>query len=201
LPAGWRYDELNAPPIPGAVAVAGDWFTLTGCGHAMSSWWERVRDQGVFLSQPVRSDVAINARLTSLAPNVGGPNAYKWDNRPSTAAGLMIRESLSEKCGRFLLIQVDATGNLVCHWRRKTGDQDDNQKKDLGKVSLPLHLKLVHTGQEIRVFASADGQNWGEPRLTQLLHFDERSWIGFFVCSGNTFSSATAMFDVVKGNR
>ena len=200
LPAGWRYDELNAPPIPGAVAVADGRFTLTGCGHAMSSWWERVRDQGVFVSQPVSGEVALSARLTSLAPNVGGPNAYQWDDRPSTAAGLMIRESLAEKCGRFLLIQVDATGNLVCRWRSKTGDQDDNQKKALGKVTLPVHLKLVHTGQEIRVFASADGQNWGEPRMKLAAGFDARSRVGLFVCSGNTFASATAMFDVVKVN-
>ena len=78
----------------------------------------------------------------------------------------MIRESLTEKCGRYLLIQVEASGNLVCRWRDKTGDQDDNQKKDLGKVTLPIHLKLVQTGKEIRVFASADGQNWGEPRMS-----------------------------------
>ena len=58
-------------------------------------------------------DVELSARLTSLAPNVGGP-AYQWDNTPPTAAGLMIRESLTEKCGRFLLIQIEASGSLVC---------------------------------------------------------------------------------------
>jgi hypothetical protein len=65
----------------------------------------------------------------------------------------MIRESLTEKCAAFC-------------WSNKTGDQDHNQKKELGKVTLPLHLKLVRTGEQIQVFASADGQNWGEPRLT-----------------------------------
>ncbi len=58
----------------------------------------------------------------------------------------MIRESLTEKCGRYFLVQVDASGNLVCLWRDKTGDQDDNQKKELGKVTPPLYLKLSHTG-------------------------------------------------------
>jgi hypothetical protein len=198
LPDGWRYDELNTPPIPGSVLVANGTITLTGCGHAMTSWWERIRDQGVFVSKPITGEVEIFARLTSLAPNVGGPNTYQWDNRPPTATGLMIRESLTEKCGRYLLVQVEASGNLVCRWRDKTGDQDDNKKKDLGKVVLPIHLRLVQTTKEIQVFTSADGQNWGEPRMSHTASFDAQSRIGLFVCSGNTFSSTTAVFDTVK---
>ena len=196
LPSGWSYDELNAPPIPGAAAVADGKFTLTGCGHAMTSWWERVRDQGVFVSQAVAGDAQISARLTSLAPNVGGP-VYQWDNRPPSASGLMIRESLAEKCGRYLLVQVEASGHLVARWRDKTGDQDDNQKKDLGKVTLPIHLKLAQVGRQIQVFASADGQSWGEPRLSHPAVLGEKGRIGLFVCSGNTFVSTTAEFDAV----
>jgi regulation of enolase protein 1 (concanavalin A-like superfamily) len=163
----------------------------------MSSWWERVRDQGVFVSQAVSGDLAISARLTSLAPNVGGPNAYQWDNRPSTTAGLMIRESLDQACGRYLLVQIEASGNLVCRWRNKTGDQDDNQVKELGKVTLPVHIKLVQAGKQVQVFASADGQSWGQPRMSHTVTFDTTSRIGLFVCSGNTFSSSTATFDSV----
>jgi len=51
------------------------------------------------------------------------------------------------------------------------------------------------------VFASADGQNWGAPRMTQPMRFDERSRIGMFVCSGNTFSSTTAAFDSIALDR
>ncbi len=201
LPAGWSFDELNAPPIPGSVVVAGNGtFGLTGCGHAMTSWWERIRDQGVFVSRAVSGDVEVSAHLTSLAPNVGGP-AYPWDNRPSTASGLMIRESLAEKCGRYVLIQVEASGNLVCRWRDKTGNQDDNQKKDLGKVTLPIHLKLMRTGEQIRVFTSTDGKIWGEPRMAQVGGFDDKSRVGLFVCSGNTFASTTATFDSVSANK
>jgi hypothetical protein len=200
LPNGWSYHELNTPPIPGAVSVSGGKFTLTGCGHAMSSWWERVRDQGVLVSQSVAGDVTLTARLSSLAPNVGGPNAYQWDNRPATTAGLMIRESLDQACGRFLLVQVEASGNLVCRWRDKTGDQDDNQKQELGKVTLPIHLKLVQTGGTVQVFASADAGNWGGPRMSHTAAFHKESRIGLFVCSGNTFSSTTAVFDFINAN-
>lgn len=197
LPDGWIHDELNQPAIPGSVSVTDGKFTVTGCGHAISSWWERVRDQGGFVHRAGTGESGVSARLTSLGPNVGGPGSYQWDERPATAAGLMIRESLTEKCGRFLLIQVDATGNLVCRWRNKSGDQDDNQKQDLGKVALPVHLRLVQAGPEIRVFASSDGRNWGEPRMTHRARFDGSSRMGMVVCSGNTFSSTTAIFDTV----
>jgi uncharacterized protein YidB (DUF937 family) len=193
LPDGWSYDELNAPPIPGGVMVYGDKFALTGCGHAISSWWERVRDQGVFASQAAIGDIQLTTQLTELAPHVGGPT-YGHDHRPPTVSGLMIRESLSEPASRFFLVQVEAKGNLVCRWRNKTGDQDDNQSKQLGAISLPTHLKLIRKGDEFQVFTSPDGKDWGEPRMTHSAQFAEGSRIGLFVCSGNTFASSTANF-------
>ena len=166
----------------------------------MTSFWERVRDQGTFVSQPVTGDGAISARFTSLAPHVVGPS-YQWDVRPPSVAGLMIRESLTEKCGRYQLIQVEASGSLVCRWRNKSGDQDDNQKKDLGKVTLPIHLKLVQTGGQTQLFTSTDGRAWGEPRMILPTTFDDQSRVGLFVCSGNTFASTTAAFDSVQSAR
>jgi regulation of enolase protein 1 (concanavalin A-like superfamily) len=166
----------------------------------MTSWWERVRDQGVFVSQAVTGDVAISARLTNLAPSVSDPT-YKWENKPAPASGLMIRESLAEKCGRFLLVQVEASGSLVCRWRDKTRDQDDNQVKELGKVALPVYLRLAQTGNQIQVFASTDGQNWGQPRMSHVAAFDAKARIGLFVCSGSTFSSATAVYDSITVGR
>ncbi len=199
LPEGWSYNELNAPPIPGEVLVSGSKFTLTGCGHAMTSWWERVRDQGVFASRRVEGDVELIAQLTGLDPQVGG-RTYQWDTRPPTASGLMIRESLSEAAGKFFLVQVEASGNLVCRWRNKTGDQDDNQSKDLGKATLPVHLRLRQQGGEIQVFTSIDGRNWGAPLMTHSTTLGGESRIGLFVCSGNTFASSTATFENVAVN-
>jgi hypothetical protein len=197
LPDGWSYDELNAPQIPGAAMVFGDKVNLTGCGHAMTSWWERVRDQGVFVSKAATGDVQLTTQLTDLAPHVGGPS-HSRDHRPPTASGLMIRESLGEAASRYFLVQVEASGNLVCRWRNKTGDQDDNQSKELGKVTLPTHLKLVRKGDEIQVFTSLDGTEWGEPRMIHSAVFREASRLGLFVCSGNTFASSTATFQNVS---
>ncbi len=198
LPGGWRYDELGTPAIPGSIDVAGGTLRLSGCGHAMTSWWERVRDQCAFVSRPVEGDVELSVRLNDLSPNVGGPNAYPNDGRPPTASGLMIRESLAESCGRYFLVQVDSTGAVVCRWRDKSGDQDDNKSKVLGTATLPLHLKLVKKGKVIGVFTSVDGATWGEPRVSHPAAFDAPARIGMFTCSGNTFVSATAQFDAVR---
>ena len=199
LPADWSFNELSAPPIPGSVSVADGRFTLTGCGHAMTGFWERRLDQGAFVSQTVAGDAALSARLTRLAPNVGGPS-YQWDSRPSTAAGLMLRESLTEGCGRYALIQVEATGKLVFRWRDKIGP-DESRAKELGNVTLPLQLKLIRAGRQIQVFTSTDGQSWGEPLMTHPTSFEGQSHLGLFTCSGNTFASTTAEFESVTLNQ
>jgi len=139
----------------------------------------------------------MSARLVSLSRNAGGPKAYHTDDRPPTASGLMIRESLDEKASRFFLVQVEATGNLVCRWRDKSADQDGGQSKALGKIALPSHLRLVRTGQAIEAFVSADGKDWGKPVLSHTLTMGAGR-CGMFVCSGNTFTSATAVYDSVQ---
>ncbi|MBN9690995.1 MAG: nucleoside hydrolase [Verrucomicrobia bacterium] len=196
LPMRWSFDELDAPPIPGSVSVSDRRFTLTGCGHAMTGFWERRRDQGAYVSRTVPGEATISARLISLAPNVGGP-AYQWDSRPSTAAGVMLRESLTEGCGRYALLQIEATGQLVFGWRDKIGP-DESHTKELGKVTLPIHLKLTRTERQIHIFTSTDGQSWGEPLMTHTTTIDGQSRLGLFTCSGNTFASTTAVFESVS---
>ena len=194
LPAGWSFDELSAPPIPGSVSVVDGRFTLTGCGHSMTGFWERRKDQGAYVSQAVPGGATISARLIGLAPNVGG--SKQRDSRPSTASGLMLRESLTEGCGRYAAVEVEANGKLVFRWRNKVGP-DESHAKELGPVTLPIHLKLTRTGQQIQVFTSPDGQSWGEPLMTHTTTFDGQNRLGLYTCSGHTFASTTAVFESV----
>jgi hypothetical protein len=53
----------------------------------------------------------------------------------------------------------------------------------------------------VQAWTSTDGQAWGEPRMTRAAVFDEKSRIGLFVCSGNTFATTTAVFESVKASR
>jgi hypothetical protein len=156
-----------------------------------------MRDQGVFVSRPAIGNVELTARLVSLSANVGGPNAYPWDNRPPSASGLMIRESVDDKCSRYFLIQVEATGNLVCRWRDKSGDQDDNQSKSFGAIAVPTYLRLVLREKSVEVFASVNGREWGQALMSHPVVLNTKNRIGLFVSSGNTFVSSKAEFDSV----
>ena len=196
LPAFWSFDELSMPPIPGSVSMAEGRFTLTGCGYAMTGFWERRHDQGAYVSQAVPGDAAISARLTSLAPIVGDSSNQR-NSGPSTASGFLLRESLPEGCGRYAAVEVESSGKLVFRWRDKVGP-DESHEKELSQVTLPIHLKLTRTGRQIQVFCYADGQSWGEPLLTHTTTFNGQSHLGFYTCSGNTFASTTAIFETVK---
>ena len=69
-------------------------------------------------------------------------------------------------------------------------------------MPLPIHLKLRKNADEIQVFTSTDGKDWGEPSMTYSAKFGGESRIGLFVCSGNTFASSTATFEnVVTSSR
>ena len=162
----------------------------------MTAFWERRRDQAAFVSRLTDGDTEISARLESLAPDTGGP-AYQWDNRPPTAAGLMLRESVDDPLSRYLLVQVEASGQLVARWRDRPGDQDDNQVETLGRADLPVHLRMVREGTVIRIFTSTDGVDWGAPRATRTATFNSQVRAGLFVCSGNAFAASTAVFNSV----
>ena len=198
LPKEWSYDELGNPPIPGSTTWAKDVLTLTGCGHDITSWWDRTFDQGMFVSRALPADCELTACLASLGPDVGGPN-YPSARRSPSVAGLMIREDLAQARGRFLLVEAGSDGGLECRWRNKTDDANENQQKRLTSPGkLPLHLKLAKTVTQIRVYASTDGKAWGEPLMTLDAAFGEKDRIGAFVSSGHTFASTTATFSAVK---
>ena len=112
----------------------------------------------------------------------------------------MLRESLTEGCGRYALIQVEVTGKLVFRWRDKIGP-DESHAKELGPVTLLIHLKLTRVGQQIQVFSSTDGQKWDEPLMTHTAAFDGPGRLGLFTCSGITFASTTSVFDSIFSNQ
>jgi hypothetical protein len=111
------------------------------------------------------------------------------------AAGLMLRESVSEPQSRYVLVQVEATGKLVVRWRDEVGP-DDNQRKELGKVELPVWLRIERGGDEVRVYASGERGRWGEPRFRHRTMMGGSVRAGMLVCSGNSYATSGAEFEV-----
>jgi hypothetical protein len=77
---------------------------------------------------------------------------------------------------------------------------DGGKSKKLGEVTLPVRLKLARTNQGIEFYTSTDGKDWGKPRFTHRADFNGDSRVGLFVCSGNTFASTMATFDLLKSS-
>ena len=199
LAEGWRFEELGSPAILGSVRMEGARCELTGCGHAMTGFWERVRDQGSYVHRAVEGDGGIEAKLVTMGPDTGGP-AYQWDYRPAMAAGLMLRESVSEPQSRYVLVQVEASGKLVVRWRDEVGP-DDNQRKELGMVGLPVHLRIERRGDEVRVYASGESGQWGEPRFRHRTMMGGSVRAGMVVCSGNSYATSGAGFEEVRSEK
>lgn len=149
LPAGWSYEEINAPHVPGAATYRDGIFTLIGGGSRLGRWWQREFDQFAMLTQQHEGDGAITARITSL--DQGSPRAM---------AGVMFRES-TDRESPFVAIGIQPSGELILTWRDKP--KDEGPEKKLGKFPLPIHLKLTRRGDTYEAYTSADGVAWGAP--------------------------------------
>jgi len=191
LPAPWTFQEINAPFVPGSVAVAGGEFTITGGGDGVRSWWERVKDQFTFVSQEVSGDCQLSARLTALSNNACKRNQ-------SSLAGLMLRESTYAR-SKYFMVSVTPAGELDCSWRDKTDQETDYKRQSLklGKVTLPVYLKIERSGDVLNVYKSADGTDWGMAIGTHTSAFQNPCLAGLFVTSANNATTSTARFEKV----
>jgi len=191
LPAPWTFCQVNEPFVPGAAAVAGGEFTITGGGEGVRSWWERVKDQFVLVGRPAAGDCRISARVTALTDN-----ARTSDNK--SIAGLMLRESTYAR-SKYFMVFVTPAHDLACSWRDKTDQETDfaRQSIKLGKVTLPGHLRIERKGNVLNVYKSSDGNDWGAVLGMHALTFRDPCRAGLFVTSGNNATTSTARFDNV----
>jgi hypothetical protein len=191
LPAPWTFCQVNELFVPGAVTVAGGEFTITGGGEGVRSWWERVKDQLVLVGRPVAGDCRISARVTALTDN-----ARTSDSK--SIAGLMLRESTYAR-SKYFMVSVTPAHDLTCSWRDKTDQETDfpRQSIKLGKVTLPVHLRIERKGGVLNVYKSNDGKDWGTAVGTHAITFKDPSQAGLLVTSGNNATTSAAKFDNV----
>ncbi|MCY2952617.1 MAG: nucleoside hydrolase [Planctomycetota bacterium] len=184
LPAGWVYEEVNSPHVPGCAEHRDGVFTVTGGGLAIERWWQRIWDQFALLSRTASGDGAIVVRLTS-----------QTHSNPKAIAGVMYRETLARD-SKFVMLGRHPDGELLMSWR--DGPEDEGPRKQLGKVTLPVWLKLERRGTSFNAYVSKDGADWGKPAASHTGRLFPRSLkAGLCVTARNNTMTSTAVFDHV----
>jgi hypothetical protein len=132
-----------------------------------------------FVNKPAQSEVDISARVT-WGRTSGGPNGYlRMITEPSTASGVMLRESLTALSSRYVLIR---SKRLAISSAAGAADSEKWGKvKNLGRSSVPIHLQARQSGNEVKLFTSADGQSCGTSVLVLPTIFKKGTRPGLFL--------------------
>jgi hypothetical protein len=111
-------------------------------------------------------------------------------------AGIMYRETLARD-SRFVLLGRHPDGELQLSWR--DGPEDEGTHTSLGKVALPVWLKLERRGATFNAYVSKDGAAWGKPAASHTCNlFGPSLKRGLCVTAGNNTMTSTALFDYVS---
>lgn len=170
---------------PGAALYRDGVFTLTGGGMGLGRWWRRNWDQFALVSQSHDGDCAISARLTS-----------QTKSSPGAIAGLVFRETTARE-SRFVAVGLHPSGELLLTWRDSSADE--NPRTKLGKVNLPIYLKLARRGNTFQADTSADGVTWGSPLGQHIGKSHQPSQkVGLWVTANRNPTTSTAQFEHVR---
>ena len=197
LPEPWKHQDIGLAQVGGekSATVAGKAthadgvFTVQG---TMDMW--NVADGFHYVSQSVRGDVVLVARITSM------------DNPGKVAhakAGLSIRESL-DAGARCLALCVTASDGVQFTARDAMDGKTARvlpaaaaPQTGVPKGQFPCWLKLVRKGNEFSGYESADGETWW---LTGQITLDIKAdaLIGISSSSHTKDTLTTSVFDHVK---
>lgn len=178
LAGPWTSDTVGTAP-EGAATTSGGTFAVIGSGDDI---WG-TSDQFQFVSQVVRGDVTITARVDALT----GPD-------PWSKLGLMIRGSLSPSASYALVAATPGNG-WTFQWRSDDGSAADSIPVG-SSATVPGWIRLVRAGPTVTAFRSADGDSWttlGSASIT----LKEPFHIGLAVTSHNAAERATGVFSNV----
>jgi hypothetical protein len=175
LPAGWLDQDIGSVGIAGSASYASGTFTLSGAG---ASVWGTA-DGFHFAYRVLSGDGTIIARVVSASP--------------STAVGVMIRETLNADSTELFTAYYNQ--NMYMNYRASTGASTSQAVG--GSATLPYWVKVVRTGNTLSGYSSPDNVNWVQLGTSQTISMAVPVYIGLGVTSNSTSSLATATFDSV----
>lgn len=173
----------------GSVAAAGSFVEEDGSITVHASGadiWGR-RDELHYVYQTLEGDGEIVARLTSLTP------AHDW-----TKAGVMVRATLSSESRHAMIIST--VGHGVAFKYRKRDGGPSAPSGSGRRLSMPVWLRLVRSGNTLTGYVSRNGSHWWRWDRVRI-SLPRSVLIGLALTSHADGVLATATFDNVTVRR
>jgi hypothetical protein len=108
----------------------------------------------------------------------------------------MFREQTSDALSRFVMLVHTPNDGLALRWRDQVGEW--SQEIRLGKVSLPIYLKLERKSDTFTAYSSPDGQAWGQALGSHTISLSRDLKVGLCANANNNLTTSTMTYDQVK---
>ena len=158
----------------GSSTTSGGTFTVSGAGVDFGSGLQ-------FVYRSMAGDGEMVARITSFT-----------GSSSNRRAGIMVRKGLGAS---EPFVSIAMSSNKVVRISRSTSGGPVESSGT--QATFPQWLRIVRTGSLFSVYYSNDGSAW-TARGTVTLPVGQTVYVGFAACSGNTGTSAAAIFDSVQ---
>jgi hypothetical protein len=177
---GWSTTDIGSPGIPGGTLIdpTTGIFTLQGSGADIGG----TADGCQFAYQQLVGDGQIVARILNVDPT-----------SPNAKAGVMIRGTTDAGAAEA---SVMITSDGALEFLQRTGMNGNTSVQVFGTASLPVWVKLAHTGSSFTASESSDGVNWTQIGQ-QTISMAGTTDVGVAVASGTESQVCWATFDLV----
>jgi regulation of enolase protein 1 (concanavalin A-like superfamily) len=178
-PAPWQHRDIGAVGQPGSATYSAGQYQVSGSGADI--WGTADAFHYLYQALPYDGDLIVRVAAVS------GSNAW-------TKAGVMIRESLTP--GSRHVSMFVSPGKGVAYQRR-LANGGTTIHTTAATTGAPHWLKITRRDKYIRVFHSADGQNWGNIGADAFENAGGM-FIGLAVTSHDNSTLGTGVFDSVS---
>jgi len=179
IPTGWTDADIGSPSDPGSASYSAGIWTVSGGGADI---WN-TSDQFNFCFSNSTANAVIIAKVTSVG-----------DTDPWAKAGVMFRDDTSAGA-MFATVEATPGNGVTFQWRNSTGGGCDDT--DVGGVTAPVWVKLVHNGSDFAGYYSTDGVTWTSLGPDQTIPMISDGLVGLAVTAHNDSLLSTSTFSNV----
>jgi regulation of enolase protein 1 (concanavalin A-like superfamily) len=179
VPIPWMNQDIGTVGLAGGAFYAGTAFTVKGAGSNIHG-----PDSFHFVYKSMSGNGEIIARIPSTV--IAGTDDDK--------IGLMMRETLTDT-SRHVMVLLDTKFDNA-RLATKTSTSGTSTWQDGPAITLPQWFKLKRVGNTFTGYVSTDDQTWTTVASSSVT-MNSNIYVGMAVCSRNTDSLNTTIFDNV----